>query len=186
MYEVEVKAHLKDRKAVMEKLKGLGCRFGKELHQVDHIFIPDGIPFPPPLGTPVLRVRKQGSIYFFTLKISQGNRTDSIEREMEIPEGEKMIEILKLLKLKETVVVDKKRIKTSFKDMEIVLDNVKDLGEFIEAEKIIKDENPEHRKKIQDELFLFLETLGVAKRDHVVGGKYDIMLSEIYKKLRVK
>ena len=45
MYEVEVKAHLKDRKAVMEKLKGLGCRFGKELHQVDHIFIPDGIPF---------------------------------------------------------------------------------------------------------------------------------------------
>jgi predicted adenylyl cyclase CyaB len=186
MYEVEVKARLKDRKAVIKKLKSLGCKFRKELHQVDHIFIPENISFPPPIGTPVLRVRKQGDIYFFTLKISQGNRTDSIEREMEIPEGEKMIEMLKLLKWRETILVDKRRTKTNIKDIEIVLDNVKDLGEFVEAEKIVTHPDVEHRKKIQADLFAFLETLGIPQDDHIVGGKYDIMLYEIHKKLRIK
>src|SRR6185436_14886586 len=137
-----------------------------------------GVIFPPPIGTPVLRVRKQGDISFFTLKISQGNRTDSIEREMEIPEGEKMIEILKFINWKETILVDKKRIKTKLRDVEIVLDCVKDLGEFIEAEKIVKDKNGENRKKIQEELFNFLETIGVSKKNHIAGGKYDIMLYE--------
>ena len=186
MYEVEVKAHLRDRAQVKKKLEELGANFSKELHQVDHIFIPDGISFPPPIGTPVLRVREQGEKYFFTLKISQGNRTDSLEREMEIEDGGKMVEILKRIGYKETVLVDKKRIKAKLSDMEVVLDSVKDLGEFIEAEKIVANENVEERKKIQEELFAFLETLGVSKEDHIVDGKYDIMLSEIYKKLGAK
>jgi len=186
MYEVEVKAYLKDREAVVKKLMNFGCKFSEELHQIDHIFIPEGISFPPPIGVPVLRVREQGDVYFFTLKISQGNRTDSLEREIEIKDGEKMIEILKLLKWKETIVVDKKRIKTNFKDMEVVLDSVKDLGEFIEAEKIVKNENQDERRKIQEGLYNYLETLDVRKEDHIVDGKYDIMLFQIYKKLGVK
>ena len=176
MYEVEVKANLKDRKSVIKKLESLGCRFSKELHQVDHIFAPEGNPFPLPFEIPILRVRKSNNKYFFTLKISQSSRQDCIEREMEIVEGEKMIEILKLIKYKEFAVVDKKRIKTNFKDMEIVLDDVKDLGEFIEAEKIVTHEHHEYRKKIQEELFEFLETLGVTKENRVIDGKYDIML----------
>ena len=186
MYEVEVKARLRNRDAVVKKLQDLGCKFGEELHQIDNIFIPETMDFPPPIGTPVLRVRKQDDIYFFTLKISQGNRTDSIERELEIKDGEKMVEVLKLIKYKETVLVDKRRIKTNFKDMEIVLDTVKNLGEFIEVEKIVTTENKEDRKKIQEEFYSFLEILGVPKEDHIVDGKYDIMLSEIYKKLGVK
>ncbi|MBI2631085.1 class IV adenylate cyclase [Candidatus Nomurabacteria bacterium] len=186
MYEVEVKARLKNREAVIKKLNDFGCKFGEELHQVDHIFNQEGVDFPPPLNSPVLRVRKQNDIYLFTLKISQGNRTDSLEREIEIKDGEKMIEILKLIKWKETILVDKKRIKTNVKDMEIVLDTVKDLGEFIEAEKIVVNESQEDRKKIQEELFDFLETLGIPKEDHVVGGKYDIMLEEVYEKLVIK
>lgn len=186
MYEVEVKSHLRDRKSVIKKLKDLGCKFGEELHQIDHIFIEDGTSFPPPLGTPVLRVRKQGDIYFFTLKISQGNRTDSIEREMQITEGKKMIEILKLIKWKETILVDKRRIKTNFRGMEIVLDDVKGLGEFIEVEKIVRNKNQEDRKDMQSKLFWFLETIGIPKQDHIAGGKYDIMLYEIHQKLGVK
>jgi predicted adenylyl cyclase CyaB len=89
-----------------------------------------------------------------------------------------MVEILKLIKYKEAILVDKKRIKTNLNDIEIVLDEVKDLGEFIEAEKIVTNENQEDRKKIQEELFAFLETLGVAQEDHIVDGKYDIMLFE--------
>ncbi len=180
MYEVEVKAKLRDRKAVLGKLENFGCKFSEVLHQVDHIFIPEGIVFPPLAGSGVgvLRVRKSNDKYFFTLKISQGSRQDSLERELQISDGEKMIEILKLIKYQQVPTVDKKRIKTNYKDIEIVLDSVKDLGEFIEAEKIVESEDKEDRKKIQEELFKFLETLGVSKEDRVIDGKYDIMLYE--------
>jgi adenylate cyclase class IV len=59
-----------------------------------------------------------------------------------------------------------------------VLDKVKYLGEFIEAEKIVKNKDHEDRKKVQEELFDFLETLGITKEDRVIDGKYDIMLWE--------
>jgi adenylate cyclase class 2 len=178
MYEVEVKAHLRDRASIVKKLKDFGCAFSEELHQVDHIFAPEGLSFPPPLTTPVLRIRKQNDKYFFTLKISQSGRQDSIERELEITDGEMMIEIMKFIKYSEVAIVDKKRIKTTLRDMEITLDEVKGLGEFIEAEKIVTHEDPEDRKKIQQELCDFLETLGVAKDDLLVNHKYDIMLFE--------
>lgn len=180
MYEVEVKAHLRDRNAVMRKLKALGCKFSEELHQIDRIFIPEGAPFPPPIAlrVGVLRVRKSNDQYSFTLKIPQSSRQDSLEKELEIKDGEVMIEILKLLKYQEVPTVDKKRVKTNLNNIEIVLDDVKDLGEFIEAEKIVKTESREDREKIQEELFNFLDTLGVQKEDQVIDGKYDIMLFE--------
>ena len=178
MYEVEVKAKLKNRQEVIKKLEDFGCKFGEELHQVDHIFIPENLVFPPPIGTAVLRVRNQDEKYFLTLKISQSGRQDSIERELQISDGKMMVEIIKLLKYEEVTIVDKKRTKTKYKDMVIELDEVKDLGEFIEVEKIVTNENPEERKNIQKELCDFLETLGVAKEDLLVNAKYDIMLWE--------
>jgi len=176
MYEVEVKAHLRNRAYVIAKLESLGCKFFEELHQVDHIFIQDTVSFPPPFQSPILRIRKQNDKYIFTLKINQSSRQDCIERELEILDGEKMIEIVKLIGYRQVPIVDKKRIKTNVGDIEIVLDIVKDLGEFIEAEKIVHTEDVEARKKIQEELFNFLETLGIKKEDQVIDGKYDIML----------
>ncbi|MBI5139437.1 class IV adenylate cyclase [Candidatus Nomurabacteria bacterium] len=182
MYEVEVKARLGNREEVKNKLKILGCKFSEELHQVDEIFTGSKV-FPPPRGTPVFRIRTQNGKYIFTLKINQSSRLDCIEHELEISNPDQMRAIIKLLGYKQDVTVDKKRIKTKYKDMEIVLDNVKDLGEFIEAEKMVEHENPEDRKKVQIELFEFLETIGVKKEDQVIDGKYDIML---YEKLNMK
>ena len=180
MYEVEVKAHMKDRTKVVQKLKDLGCIFGEVLHQVDHIFIPEDAFFPPPFDVPVLRVRKQNEKYFFTMKISKGNRQDCIEKELEISDGEKMLEILKFLKYKQVPIVDKKRIKTKINEIEICLDSVDGLGEFIEAEKIVDSENGDDRKKIQEELLVFLSKLGILSEDYLLGSKYDIMLFEKY------
>ncbi len=179
MYEVEVKARLKNREEVVKKLEVLGCKFSEELHQIDTIFAPKGTAYPLfPLGAPAIRVRKQNEKYFFTLKIPQGSRQDSLERELEIKDGEMMIDILRLLKYQEVPTVDKKRIKTKHEDMEIVLDTVKDLGEFIEAEKIVESQDLADRKNTQEELFKFLETLGIKKEDRIIDGKYDIMLFE--------
>ncbi len=179
MYEVEIKSKLKDRETVVAKLESLGCKFGPELHQADHVFTPKGTFLPrSPLGSPALRVRKQNDKYIFTLKISQSNHQDSIEREMEIGDGKMMIEILELMKWNKMPIVEKRRIKTNFKDMEIVLDTVENLGEFIEAEKIVTEESREARAKIQEELLDFLETVGIPREDQIIDGKYDIMLYE--------
>jgi len=180
MYEVEVKARLKDRQAVMKKLEALGCSFSDELHQIDHIFIPDGIDFPPPLGVPVLRVRKQNGKSFLTLKIPQSSKQDCIEREFEVSDGEGMLDIIRLLGYKKVPTVEKKRIKTNINNIEIVLDVVEKLGEFIEAERITEMHNPEDRIKIQEELFIFLAELGIKQEDHIIDGKYDIMLFDKY------
>lgn len=178
MYEVEVKARLRDKENIINKLKEMGCLFSEELHQIDHIFIPKDMIFPPPFEVPVLRVRKQNDKHFFTMKISQSNRQDCIEHELEISDGDKMLEILKMINYKKVPIVNKKRIKTKLNDIEIVIDVVEDLGEFIEVEKIVSEENGELRKKIQEELLIFLTELGILKEDHLAGSKYDIMLYE--------
>jgi adenylate cyclase class 2 len=179
MYEVEVKARLKDREEVVKKLESLGCKFGSELHQIDTIFAPKGTPYPLfPLGSPAIRVRKQNDKYFFTLKIPQTSHQDCVEREMEIKDGEMMIEIFQLMKWDSLPTVDKKRIKTNYKDMEIVLDEVEHLGSFIEAEKIVTTEHGGDRVKIQEELLAFLESIGVSRTEQIIDGKYDIMLYE--------
>jgi adenylate cyclase class 2 len=180
MYEVEVKARLKDRENIINKLIDMGCSFSEELHQIDHIFIPNGIPFPPPYETPILRVRKQNDKHLLTLKISQSNRQDCIEHELEIDDGDKMLEIIKLINYQKVPMVNKKRIKTNFNTMEIVIDTVENLGEFIEVERIVNEDNPQVRQKIQEELLDFLTELGISKEDHLAGSKYDIMLYEKY------
>jgi predicted adenylyl cyclase CyaB len=178
MYEIEVKARLRNKKAILKKLESFGCKFSKELHQVDRIFLPEGVSLPEPLGTPVFRIRKENEKFLFTLKITQSGRQDCIERELEILDGNMMVEIIKLIKFYEIPIVDKKRIKTHIGNIEIVLDKVKGLGNFIEAEKIVTTKNPEARKKIQQELFEFLGTLGIEKKDRIIEGKYPIMLWE--------
>lgn len=178
MYEVEVKARLRNREEVIQKLSKLGCEFFPELHQIDNIYTPDEGIFPPPKGVPVLRIRQQNGIYILTLKVNQSSRQDCIEHELEIENKEEMEKIIKILGFRDDVTVDKVRIKTKYKDMEIVLDTVKDLGEFVEAEKITNESDPMLRNKIQEELYTFLETLGISKEDRVIDGKYDIMLFE--------
>lgn len=180
MYEVEIKARLNNRQEIIQKLESLGCTFGDELHQIDYIFIPENESFPPPLGIPVLRVRKQNESNFFTLKIPQSSRQDCIEKEFEISDGNEMLEVIKLIGYKQVPTVEKKRIKTVLNDMEIVLDLVEGLGEFIEVEKIVETSDSGARIKIQEELFNFLAELGITKDDHIIDGKYDIMLFEKY------
>lgn len=180
MYEVEVKARLKDRESIINKLISMGCSFGEELHQIDHIFIPRESEFPPAYDVPVLRVRKQNDKHLLTLKLSQSNRQDCIEHELEISDGDKMLEIMNLINYKKVPIVNKKRIKTNYDGMEIVLDIVENLGDFIEVERIVDEDDFQIRQKIQEELLDFLTNLGVLKEDHLAGSKYDIMLYEKY------
>jgi adenylate cyclase, class 2 len=125
-----------------------------------------------PLGTNVLRIRKAKGKIIFTLKQAQKNELDCIEKELEITNAKEMKDILEILGYKESVHVHKTRLKATLNDMEICLDEVKDLGSFIEVEKLTDEVDGE---KVQNELFDFLQTVGVKKEDRVTRG-YDTLM----------
>ncbi len=74
----------------------------------------------------------------------------------------------------EAIKMTKKRQKCKHKDLTICLDEVEELGAFIEIEKLTSDKNV---VEIQNELFKFLEELGIQKNDIAHKG-YDILLYE--------
>ncbi len=171
--EIEVKAKVRDVKALMEKLIRLGCAFSPEISQIDRIFIPIGSSIPVPKGVNVLRLRRENGKILLTLKQVNNNQLDKIEHEFYVSDEEKAKDAILLLGFQESVSVEKKRKKCKLKDYEICIDTVTNLGQFIEIEKITDEETD----IVQSELFSFLESLGVDKTDQVFMG-YDILISQ--------
>ena len=170
--EIEVKAKVKDFEALISKLNEIGCVLSEPITQDDYVYNQKGVNLKDHShNTPVLRIREQGNKIIFTLKKNRSNELDCIEKEVDVNDRDTMFDIFELLGFQKTVEVHKKRKKGNYHEYEICLDEVQDLGSFIEVEKI-SDEDGE---KVQNELFDFLKMLGVEKEDRVLVG-YDTQL----------
>lgn len=170
--EIEVKAKVRDFEILKNKLKEIGCVLSLPIIQDDCIYNKKGLNIYKGYdGSPILRIREQSGKIIFTLKKNRSNELDCIEKEVEVNDRNILNDIIELLDYEKTVEVHKKRIKTNYKDYEICLDEVDGLGSYIEVEKM-SDEDGE---KIQNELFDFLQTLGVSKEDRVLKG-YDTLM----------
>ncbi|MDB5203998.1 MAG: putative Adenylyl cyclase CyaB [Candidatus Taylorbacteria bacterium] len=173
MREIEVKARLINKDGVVSKLESLGCVFEEPKTQHDMVYVEKVGDINTFSSNKIfLRIRKSNNKIIFTLKTNGENSLSKIEHEIEINSEGEMESILKLLKYLPAVTVNKKRITTHYKEFEICVDNVEDLGDFIEVERIMDEGSAE---KIQDEMFEFLESLGVKKEDRVFEG-YDILM----------
>lgn len=172
MNEIEVKARVLNHDELLQKLSKLGCIFSEPIYQKDTIFVPKGVSIPVPSGTNVLRIREQKGTYLLTLKQPLTNQLDNIEKEITVSDPDVMQEIILLLGFELSSTVEKTRRTCKYKDFEICIDEVKDLGTYIEVEKFGKN-----AEIIQKELFEFLETLGVQKEDQEFMG-YDILLQK--------
>lgn len=172
--EIEVKARVNDLKKVEEKLLALGCVMSEPLKQNDITFyIKTDTPYDQLVhGQNILRIREQNGKSIFTIKQTGINDLDSFERETEISDSEEMRHAILLLGYSEAVRINKVRRKTMCQGYEICLDQVEDLGNFVEVEKITENEDPE---KVQTELFEFLKQFGVTEADRVVNG-YDTLI----------
>lgn len=172
--EIEVKAKLNNSDEVISKLKKLGCVLSEPLTQHDIIFVDDnyGIfdEFQPDKN--LLRIRESNGKFILTLKQPKSNEQDAIEHETEVKDAIEAKEILEHMGLHEAVQVHKIRRKTNYNDWEICLDEVEGLGSFIEVEKITDSSDVE---AVQNELFVFLQSLGVKKEDRVTSG-YDTLV----------
>ena len=175
MKEIEVKAKIEDFNIILTKLKTMGCKLSQPLYQEDKIFLSKDMEFSDiKKGTNVLRIRCEGDKVKFTLKKPQSNELDCIEREIEVSDSKQMEDIISYLGYKEVVQVNKIRRKCQYKDYKICLDDVENLGKFIEIEKLSEDD----ALKIQEELIHFLENLGVNKKDRILQGYHTLIYNK--------
>ncbi|MBP6855513.1 MAG: class IV adenylate cyclase [Candidatus Pacebacteria bacterium] len=170
--EIEVKIQVSDLKPIQEKLESLGCVISNPIAQHDTIFNLNGITINDH-KTPVLRIREQNGKYIFTFKQDVTNELDCIEHETEITNKDELVKIIERLNFVKTVEVRKTRRKTQYGEYEICLDDVDNLGLFVEAQKMSEQDG----KIVQDELIDFLVELGVP-REGVVSRGYDTLVFE--------
>ena len=173
MREIEMKAKIKNGTEMIKKLEDLGCVFNNPILQNDTVFSNPSISFVEflPDGQNLLRIREQNDEIIFTLKRPQANELDAIEREVRVDKRKELEDIIKFMGYEKAIVVRKTRRTARFRDYEICVDEVEELGSFIELERI-SDENAE---KVQSEMIEFLHSLGIAKDDLVFRG-YDTLL----------
>lgn len=171
--EIEVKAKLVDEEAIKQKLVDLGCVFSEPIDQDDAWFVnftTSYTTFMP--KTNFIRIRKSKGKVLFTLKHPQANELDCIEKETDVSNEKELRGILEMLGYHEVVGFHKRSMKAEYRDYGIYLDEITDLGSFIEVEKITEESDGE---KVQEELFIFLESLGIKREDRVVNG-YDTLV----------
>lgn len=179
MKEIEVKAHVSDLNTLVQKLTDLGCVFADPIHQIDTVFVKN-------LGSRevyesndhFLRIREVSNgkkIFTFKQPLQRGTLMKT-EHETEISNAEEFEKALLMMGYFASNIVKKERKIAHYKEYEICLDVVEELGSFIEIEKLSADD-PE---SVRRELFDFLMTLGISPENETKKG-YDIqMIEKIY------
>lgn len=98
------------------------------------------------------------------------------EREIVVDNQQEAIDIVKDMNFHEAVKVNKKRMECKYQGMGICIDEVAELGNFIEVEKMAQDDSCDEIA-IQNALFDFLQSLGISAEDRVTTG-YDNLMYE--------
>lgn len=102
------------------------------------------------------------------------NISDGINEEKEVPIGnvEVFIDILQVLGFKRLGTIDKDRITYDLDGFNVVLDDVKGIGKFVEIETLCDDEKEVETKK--QECISFMNKLGLSKENMVNVWLADI------------
>ena len=170
--EIEVKAKLKNIQQTRSRLKALGTKRVGDKHEIDTYYSPkSGKRF---VGKNFRRLRvredktnhKARLEYHIPVGVVGGH-----EFEVNISDAKVMHQILDKLGYYVEAVIDKKRETFKKGEITIVLDRVKDLGNYIEVE-IITSKSKQAEKKI----YAFYKKLGIPKKDLVADQRYMAMM----------
>lgn len=166
--EIEIQAKVQKIKPLLAFLKRRGKLIGKK-RQMDKYFSPkdkdrDFLAMRPVVEW--LRLRDANGKLSINYKNwhhdKNGRSYYSDEYETEIGKIEQGEKILKALKFRPIAIVNKVRQIWNYKDYEIAIDRVKNLGDFVEVEYIGKDSKV-NQKKVGDKMIDFLKDLGCGR-----------------------
>lgn len=180
MREIEIKARVRDEAGLQAKLQELGCTLGEAVHQEDVVYAEKTGSLDEFLTNSVfLRIRETPTQIVFTLKYNPDRQGEPdampVEHEVTVSSRKELEGMLALLGYLPMVTVNKNRRKGTYKNWEICLDEVTDLGTFIEVEQMA--EHDEDVEPIQQELMGFLRSLAIEEQDQLVK-RYDIQMIE--------
>ncbi len=170
--EVEIKVKIDNFKEIKKKVSSLG-KLVKAINQIDDYYIPSQRDFfafkPHPVEWLRIRTNPDKVVFEYTRSINpkaDGDYDYAEEYETEISNVKEFKKTLEFLDFKKVITIEKQREYWMCGDIEVALDDVKDLGYFIEAEAKgdFKDE-----KEAKKECINFLEKLGVKD----VGKNYN-------------
>lgn len=175
MREIEVKARVKNLQGLLSKANKLGIIFNESIVQVDTTY-ETKLEYDNPDWN-IFRIRKQGNKNILTMKYKASSRSrDNHERETVIEDAKEVEHMLERVGYSLGVRIRKTRKIAKYKDLEICLDEVDDLGTFIEVEKLA-DDNADV-DAIQNELWGILSKLGIDPEDRVHKG-YDTLMYDL-------
>lgn len=178
MQEIEVKVKTKDNDVVIRQLEAAGCVFTPSVEQDDVTFATTKESMDAFMRSKIFaRIRRvTGGDTIFTVKYDDQRHVlgmAAIEHEVKVDSALELEQILLLMGLKRIVRVKKMRRKTKYKEYEICVDDVEELGSYMEIEKMVeKDVNPH---AVHEELVGVLESLGIDLEGRVTKG-YDIIM----------
>ncbi len=137
-------------------------------------------------ATAMLRVRVKNGKSFVTYKkdvFSKGNKTRwlySDEYETEINDPKIMMQIFENLSFKPLVVVNNKRTVYYYQQYELCLEEVKNLGLFLEIE--CKNPGSKSALAVRKEIFALMNSIGIKVSSEVQAGKAELLWKKQLKK----
>jgi len=180
--EIEIQVKIQNNSNLLSFLNQ-NAEFQKESHQIDIYYSPSHRDF---LSVrPVkewLRLRDSNGRHSITYKDwhyeADGNSNYCDEYETSIDNLEQLQKIFKVLDFKPIVTVDKLRKTWMYKDYEIAIDSIKDLGDFVEIEYKGQDTSLTPAQ-ITEEMINFLKSLNVGEiTRNFVGYPFMLLFGE--------
>lgn len=180
MREIEVKAKVVNEKDILSKLQDLGCELSVPVTQEDVVFAQRVGSMEEFLTNSVfLRIREGTKGIVFTLKYNPDRQGEPdampVEHEVTVDSRAELEAIFQLLGFKPMVTVKKTRQSGHYKNWEICIDQVEELGTFIEVEQMA--EHDEDFEPIRESMMEFLRSLDIAEAD-LLAKRYDIQMIE--------
>jgi len=159
--EIEIKATFDNRKKLKKSLEKLGAKAEKEKHQIDEYYNHPSRDTRETKEYIRLRYKDGENTGIFAHHI---NMSDGVNKEFEVPVGNINVfkEILLGLNFPLLGTIDKKRETFKFGEFTITIDEVKDIGNFVEIE-VDGEESEIETKKAQ--CMEMLEKIGLSKEN---------------------
>ncbi len=170
--EVEIRAKC-DHEDVMKRLVGLGFEFTEKKSQDDCYYKKRGEEKATQrAGSWIVRVRHEGDKAELCMKVLTETTGSWEEYETIVSDSESVKEILDRIGLVKVLELNKTRIEARKDGMAVCIDDVKQLGSYIEAE--VQTDRVEDGKKRISGLF---QSIGITKDDHEHRG-YPVIIFE--------
>ncbi len=180
MREIEIKARVLDSEGLEVKLQKLGCELSEAVTQEDTVYAEKVDSMADFLTNSIfLRIREGTKGIVFTLKYNPDRQGEPdampVEHETKVDSRSELEAILTFLGYKPMVTVRKTRRTGHYNNWEICIDEVDELGTFIEVEQMAEHE--EDIEPVRTALMDFLRSLEIAEDDLLVK-RYDIQMLE--------